>query len=259
VRGFTVSDGKLYTSVSEHSESSPLWRTPGLKCFNITTGELIWKILFWGRSFKIADGILMGWDYYDGQVYAFGKGPSATTVSVPDVATHGSSVLVKGTVTDQTPTGRRNVNNAIEFSLKDTPAISDEDMQAWMQYKFMGQALPSDAKGVEVTISVLDPNSNYYEVGRTTSDVNGFFSMTFEPSVPGKYTIFAAFEGSKSYYGSHGVTAINVEEAQIVTPGATPQSNLATTADLLMYVAAAAIAIIIAIAIVGALILRKRP
>ncbi|MBN1244652.1 PQQ-binding-like beta-propeller repeat protein, partial [Candidatus Bathyarchaeota archaeon] len=29
-RGFYVADGKLYTSVSEHSESSPLWRTPGL-------------------------------------------------------------------------------------------------------------------------------------------------------------------------------------------------------------------------------------
>ena len=53
---------------------------------------------------------------------------------------HGDSVMVKGTVTDQTPTGRRNVNNELEFSLKDTPAISDEDMQAWMQYKFMGQA-----------------------------------------------------------------------------------------------------------------------
>ena len=56
-RGFTVADGKLYMSISEHSESSPLWRTPGLKCLNITTGEEIWKILFWGRRMEIADGI----------------------------------------------------------------------------------------------------------------------------------------------------------------------------------------------------------
>jgi hypothetical protein len=217
-RGFTVADGKLYTSVSEHSESSPLWRTPGLKCLNITTGEELWKVLFWGRNIKVADGILMGWNYYDGQVYAFGKGPSGTTVTAsPKVATYGSSVLVEGTVTDQTSTGRRNVNNVLEFALKDSPAISDADMQAWMQYKFMGQAFPTDAKGVEVVVSVLDPNGNYYEVGRTTSDVNGFYSMAFAPEVPGEYTVFAAFAGSKSYYGSQGVTAMNVEETSAAT------------------------------------------
>ncbi|MBN1243958.1 PQQ-binding-like beta-propeller repeat protein, partial [Candidatus Bathyarchaeota archaeon] len=132
-RGFYVADGKLYTSVSEHSESSPLWRTPGLKCLNITTGEELWKILFWGRDIQIADGILTAWNYYDGQVYAFGKGPSATTVTAsPDVSVHGSSVMIKGTVTDQTPTGRRNINNEVQFTLEGTPAISDADMQAWM-------------------------------------------------------------------------------------------------------------------------------
>jgi outer membrane protein assembly factor BamB len=213
-QGFTVSDGKLYTGTSEHSESSPLWRTPGLRCLNITTGEELWKILFWPRSVKIADGILTAWNYYDGQVYAFGRGPSATTVTAsPDVSVLGSSVLVKGTVTDQTPTGGRNVNNDLQFSLKDTPAISDEDMQAWMQYMFMEQGYPEDAKGVEVVVTVLDPNNNVYEVGRTTSDITGAFGLAFEPPVPGIYQITAEFEGSASYGPSSATTYIHVEEA----------------------------------------------
>ena len=258
VRGFMVADGKLYTSISEHSESSPLWRSPGLKCFNITTGEEIWKILFWGRDLAIADGILTGWNYYDGQVYAFGKGPSATTVTAsPDVSMHGSSVLIKGTVTDQTATGRRNVNNQMQFTLEGTPAISDEDMQKWMEYKFMGQGFPTDAEGVEVVISVMDPNSNYYEIGRTTSDAEGFYSLTFEPLVPGKYTVFAGFEGTKSYYGSQAVTAINVEEAPAATPMPTPPP--ASVAD--MYFLPVSAGVIIAIVVVGLLLflmLRKR-
>ena len=214
VRGFTVADGKLYTSVSEHSPTSPLWRTPGLKCLNITTGEEIWKILFWGSGHKIADGILTAWNLYDGQVYAFGKGPSATTVTAsPKTSVHGTSVLIEGTVTDQTPTGRRNVNNVLQFSLEGTPAISDEDMRKWMEYMFMGQAKPTDAKGVEVVLTTLDPNGNTYELGTTTTDTNGEFGCVVDPPVPGLYTIIATFEGSDSYYRSDASTYINVEEA----------------------------------------------
>jgi len=166
-------------------------------------------------------------------------------------------VLLKGTVTDQPPTGRRNVNNLVEFTLKDPPAISDEDMQKWMEYKFMGQGYPADAKGVEVVISVMDPNNNYYEVGRTTSDVNGFYSLSFEPLVPGDYTVFAAFEGSASYYASQAVTAITVEEAPAATAEPTPPP--ASAADL--YFLPVSIGLLVAIIAVGAvliLMLRKR-
>jgi outer membrane protein assembly factor BamB len=259
-RGFTVSDGKLYTSISEHSESSPLWRSPGLKCLNITTGEELWKILFWGRSIKIADGILTAWNYYDGQVYAFGKGPSATTVSAsPEVSAIGNSVMIKGTVTDQTSTGRRNVNNVLEFSLKDTPAISDEDMQAWMQYKFMGQGYPAGAKGVELVLSVLDPNNNMYEIGKTTSDSTGAFSSQFDPEVPGTYYITARFKGSASYYPSFATISIQVSEEATAIASPYPAVVLPPTE---MYIVGGVIAIIVAIAIVGIVIvtmLKKRP
>jgi len=258
-RGFTVGDGKLYTGTSEHSESSPLWRTPGLRCLNITTGEELWKILFWPRSVKIADGILTAWNYYDGQVYAFGRGPSATTVTAQDTGIPlGTSVLIKGTVTDQTPTGGRNVNNELQFSLKDTPAISDEDMQAWMQYMFMEQGYPEDAKGVEVTLDAIDPNGNFVHIGRVTSDLSGFYSLMWEPENEGKYTIIATFEGSESYWASYAETAIGVTEAPSpagpIEPEEPTEAPLITT-EVAIIVAVAVVAVV---GIVAYWVLRKR-
>ena len=98
----------------------------------------------------MADGILVGLNYFDNQLYAFGKGPSATTVTAQnDVSVLGNKVMVKGTVTDQSPSGRRNTNDVLQFSLKGTPAISDQDMSAWMEYMFMQQAKPTNATGVD--------------------------------------------------------------------------------------------------------------
>jgi hypothetical protein len=258
ISGAIIADDKVYTGSSEHSASTPLWRTPGLRCINASTGEEIWKILFWGTDHRIADGILTAWNYYDGQVYAIGKGPSATTVTAsPKVSVHGTSVVLEGTVTDQTSTVARNVNNQVQFSLKDTPAISDEDMQGWMQYKFMEQAYPADAKGVEVVLTVVDPNSNVYEIGRTTSDVEGNYGFTFEPLVPGDYQIIACFEGSASYYPSSATTYLTVEEAPAATPMPTPLP--ASVADMyFLPVSAGIIIAIIAVGLLLFLIFRKR-
>ena len=52
----------------------------------------------------IADSIIVTLDTYDNSIYAVGKGPSATTVTAgPEVTVEGSSVLVKGMVTDVSP------------------------------------------------------------------------------------------------------------------------------------------------------------
>jgi outer membrane protein assembly factor BamB len=260
-----IADGKLYTVCGEHSPTQPLWRGQNLRCINATTGEDIWKILgfFGGMSPTesntiMADGIVVGLNLFDSEVYAFGKGPSATTVTAsPKVSVHGTNVLIEGSVTDQTETGRRNTNDIFEFSLKGTPAISDEDMSAWMEYMFMQQPKPADAKGVEVVISVLDPNNNCYEIGRTTSDINGKFGYAFEPLVPGTYQIIATFEGSAAYGPSSSSTYINVEEAPAATAEPTPPP--ASVADL--YLVPGIVGIIVAIAVVGIVImlmLRKR-
>jgi len=135
--------------------------------------------------------------------------------------------------------------------------MSDASQEAWMEYAYQQQIKPANATGVEVSISVLDPNNNAYEVGKTTSDDNGFYKLAFTPSVPGEYSIYATFSGSESYYGSTAVTAINVENAPAATPAPTPTPAPMTDT----YVLGLGITAIIAIVIVGLvliLMLRKR-
>jgi outer membrane protein assembly factor BamB len=262
-----VADGKLYTVGSEHSPTQPLWRGPNLRCINATTGEDIWKILFWGARMSptesniyMADGILVGLNYFDSQIYAFGRGPSATTVTAsPQAAAFGSTVMLTGTVTDQSTSGKRNTNGVLDFSLKGTPAISDESMSAWMEYKFMQQAMPTDATGVPVSLTAIDPNGNTISIGTTTSDTAGNYGILYNPEVPGTYQIIASFAGSKAYGPSFSTTYITVgNEKATPTPMPTPVSvSIADT-----YFVPATIAIIIVIIIVGLaniLILRKRP
>jgi hypothetical protein len=261
-----VSDDKLYTVTGEHSPTQPLYRGPNLRCLNATTGDEIWKILGWfgGMSptssmILMADDVLVGLNFFDNQLYAFGRGSSATTVSAPQVVpTVGSSVVITGSVTDQTPSGRRDITNELQFSLKGTPAISDEDQAAWMEYLYMQQAYPEDAKGVEVVLETLDPNGNFYEIGRTTSDVNGNYGLKFTPEVPGDYQIIARFEGSAAYGPSSATTYLSIDEAPQITPTPTPPSE-PSMADI--YIVPGIIGIIIAIVVVGlvlVLMLRKR-
>jgi hypothetical protein len=234
-----------------------------LRCLNATTGEEIWTIDSWAtiggfsdQGFPIADGYLAYLNAYDMQVYTIGKGPSATTVSAsPKVSVNGDGVLVEGTVID-TAAGTKQAEQAARFP-NGVPAVSDESMGDWMEYVYMQKPKPTDATGVEVIVSVVDPNNNIYEVGRTTGDADGFFKLSFTPEVPGEYTVIATFDGSESYYGSFAKTAIKVEEAPAATPEPTPMP--ASAADL--YFVPAVIGIIVAIIVVGLLLfllLRKR-
>jgi outer membrane protein assembly factor BamB len=252
-----IADGKIYTYTSEHSYTHPLYRGPNLRCINASDGTEIWSILDFGGGLAIADGRLLSSNSMDNQIYCYGKGPSATTVTAsPKISVHGTSVLIEGTVTDDTPTGRRTTNDILDFTLKGTPAISDEDMSAWMEYMFMQQERPENAKGVEVVLETLDPNGNFYEIGRTTSDVNGNFGLKFTPEVPGEYQILATFAGSKSYGPSYTSTYLSVEEAPQATPTAPPPEP--SMAD--MYIVPGIVGIIIAIVAVGLvllLVLRK--
>jgi len=252
-----LADGKLYVQ-SGHDYTPPVFKGAKLYCLNATTGEKIWSSL----SFNIvgspacADGIMVWHNGYDNQIYAYGKGPSATTVTAsPKISVHGNKVLVEGTVTDESP-GAKEYAQTARFP-NGVPAIADEDMSAWMEYLYQQQPKPADATGVKVTISVLDPNNNAYEVATATSDANGYFGAMFTPPVPGKYTVIATFTGSESYYGSVAETFINVEEAPAAT--APPTAPPASMADI--YFLPMSIVIIIAIVVVGLLLvlmLRKR-
>jgi len=125
-----------------------------------------------------------------------------------------------------------------------------------MEYIYMQKPMPTDVTGVEVVLETLDPNGNFYEIGRTTSDENGMYSHMFTPEVPGKYTIIASFKGSESYWGSRAETAIGVEEAPIATPTPTPPPPAMTDTYVIGFGTAALIAIIVIGVIL--ILLRKR-
>jgi outer membrane protein assembly factor BamB len=256
-----VCDGKVYAFNNEHSPNTPLYKGNRIYCIDAFTGEEIYTMLGWagqvgGRGLStsvLADGILAYYSYYDNQIYAVGKGPSATSVSIQrDVMTHGDSVLVQGTVTDISAGTEKN-EQAARFP-NGVPAVSDESMDDWMAYVYMQKPRPTDVVGVNVTISVLDPNNNCYEVGTTTTDADGFFKLLFEPLVPGEYIVYATFAGSASYWPSHAQAALFVEDA----PAATAEPTPVVQAPVEMYFTVSTVAIIVAIAIVAVLLLRKR-
>jgi hypothetical protein len=254
-----VADGKVYLN-GGHTYNPPLFRGSQAYALNATTGDVIWSINSFCQSnspvVAAADGVLTLPNAYDNLLYAYGTGLSATTVEAPSSAiTLGSSLVIRGTVTDQSP-GK----TCLGIPAAGTPAISDANMREWMNYLYGQQPKPTNATGVNVDIYVLDANNNYRQIGTTTSNADGFYSLNWKPDIEGKFTVFAVFAGSESYYPSNADTAFTAESAAATsTPTTQALTGLATTNDLMMYLAVSLIAIIIAIAIVGLLLLRKRP
>jgi hypothetical protein len=127
-----------------------------------------------------------------------------------------------------------------------------------MEYVYMQKPRPTNATGVPIVLNVVDANGNYRQIGTVTSDSEGFYSFNWKPDIEGKYTVYATFEGSNSYWPSRAVTAFAVDPAPET---ATPQPTLAPSmADMILLPGIAAI--IIAIVVIGAMImlmLRKRP
>jgi hypothetical protein len=248
-----VADGKLYMYDTEHSPSTPLWRGSSLRCINASNGAELWKISHWGPA-VVSDGFLVGLDYYDNRVYCYGKGPSATTVEAPMTAiTAGDSVVIQGTVID-TAAGTKQSEQSARFP-NGVPVVSDDSMSAWMEYVYKQQAMPTNATGVQVTIDAVDPNGNFIHIGTATSDTSGLFHYAWKtPDIPGEYAIIATFAGSESYYASYKETAMVVSEAPAATPTPTPL----TLPPYETYTIGAVVVLLIAIAIVGILLLRKK-
>jgi len=265
---FAIADGKIYTLTGEHSISQPMWRGYNIRCINASDGTEIWNLMGFGANggahltgqyMQMADGKVIGLNYFDNRIYCIGKGNSRTTVSAPQIVpAQGSSVMLTGTVTDDTPVGgSRNANDQIDFVLKGTPAISDADMGRWMEYLFMDQAKPN-ATGVPVSLDTIDPNGNFIHIGDVTSDMYGNYGLPYAPDVPGTYQIIATFAGSKSYGSSIATTYLSIGEPTPTAVAPTPPP--ASTADT--YLLPSTIGIIVAIAVATVVIvmaLRKRP
>ena len=165
-----IADGKVYLFSGEHSPDDPKERGSLIRCVDAYSGDEIWTFPFydpnWAVNPAIADGIIVHFNAYDNRIYAFGKGESATTIEAPMTAVQaGTHVILSGTVTDQSA------------GSKDTPAISDEDMSAWMQYLYIQQPIPTNAKGVTVKLTAINENGNSENIGTVTSDTFGQFSI----------------------------------------------------------------------------------
>jgi len=257
-----IADGKVYIGSGEHSPIDPKYRGAPFTCINATTGEEIFRMdsaynSYMQTGFLIGDSVVMFMNTYDLQVYAYGKGPSATTVSIKnDVITLGNKVLLSGTVMDVSP-GTKDANRMLRFP-NGVPAVADECMSDWMQYVYQQFERPTNATGVPVELFVLDANNNYRNIGTTTTDSNGYYSYLWTPDIEGKYTVYATFPGSKSYWPSSAVTSFDVEPPP-ATP--TPQPTQSPSmADLyFMPMSAALLVAIIVVGIAIALIIRKRP
>jgi outer membrane protein assembly factor BamB len=252
--GGQVVDGKLYIYNTEHTPSQPITRGWGLHCINATTGELIWKIKTPGGVGPIADGY-MSVSGTDGIQYVYGKGKSSTTVTAPMIAVPaGTTVLIQGTVLDQSP------------AQPGTPCISAASMTTWMEYLHKQQPVDGlwhneTVTGVPVKLLAFDPNGNLIDLGTATSDMSGKYQFAWTtPQIQGTYKITATFDGDGSYGSSWDETGLIVGQAA-ASPTASGQAfNVSDfTGPLAMYLVGGVIAIIVAIAIVGMLILRKHP
>lgn len=259
-----VTDRKVYLGHVEHSPNQPLPRGAPFICLDVETGAEVWKMTggfrqtCWGGKAMIGDSVIALQDTYDQRIYAIGKGPSATTVTAPDMGVpFGSSVTIKGSVLDVSP-GTQSDALTLRFP-NGVPAVSDASMSEWMKYVYMQFPRPTSASGVEVTISVLDENGNFREIGKATGSSDGFYSLVWTPDIPGKYSVYASFEGSAAYYPSHAETAFAVDEAPPPVDTNADTSNTFTLPPLELYFAGATVAIILAIAVVAMLILKKRP
>lgn len=268
--GLTIADGKVFAANGEHSPGTPLWKGEKLFAIDATSGQLVWKISGWfqGNSIVAADGKLIGLNCYDNQIYCFGKGQSATTVTAPDIAVAaGTGIMIRGTVTDQSP------------GATGAAAVADESMTAWMEYLYQQKPIPGDANGVQVTISAIDSNGNSQDIGTATTDLAGNFGFRWTPSTPGQYQIVATFKGTNSYASSFDTTYVAVGNAPSasVPPTMPPQTTMPppTSAPVspsptiaptppaaggvpteTILIAAAAVVIILVVAI--AVILRRR-
>jgi hypothetical protein len=247
----------------------------------MSDGKLVWKLQLFSMGTVLSNGYLIAASQYDNLIYCIGIGPSATTVSAPTVAVpQGTSVLIQGTVTDQSPG-----QTCLGIPAKGTPAISDANMEEWMEYLYEQQAFPANAKGVPVHLTAIDPNGNFQDIGTTTSDTNGNYGISWTPPVPGTYKISANFEGSVSYGPSSATTYMLIGEKSatpaVVTPApsetatappVSPTSNPTQTvsptpspvipppagADTTATYIAIGLAVIIIVAVAAALVLRRR-
>jgi hypothetical protein len=167
-------------------------------------------------------------------------------------------MTITGSVVDKSP-GATQTEQAARFP-GGLPCISDASMNDWMNYVYMQKPKPTNATGVEVTLTAIDPNHNYISLGTTTTDINGNYGFVWNtPQVDGTYQIIATFSGTNSYWGSSNTAYASLVSAPTASSTTT---TVAGTSIADQYFIPAFVALLVVVIIGFALLylaLRKRP
>ena len=258
---YTITSDVVYMGANEHSPNDPTWLGGQIWAVNVTDGTLLWKIdsiQTETQPMAAYGNQLIYLNFYDGKIYDIGQGPSSTTVQAPQTQiTAGETVTITGTVMDKS-IGATQAEQTARFP-NGLPCISDVSMNDWMNYVYMQKQKPTNATGIQLTISAIDPNNNYVTLGTTTTDTSGNYGFVWNtPEIAGAYKIVATFSGTNAYWGSSDTTYMNIASAAST---ATPQPTAAPSmADL--YFLPLSIGLFVAIIVVAAVLLlalRRKP
>ncbi len=193
------------------------------------------------KLLAIADGYLVTYGGYDNRIYCFGKTKSSATVTAtPAVIGKGETVLIPGTVLDQSP------------AQPDTAYVSTASMTSQIEYLQMQKQLPDDytITGVQVPLTAIDKNGDCVDIGTTTIEgYYGTFGFAWTPTEEGTYEIIASFAGDWSYGSSAVATYVTVGPA--VSPGASIEPEPLISTEVAIILAVVVVAVICAVAYLG--------
>jgi hypothetical protein len=262
---YAIGNGIIYTTTTEHTLETPLYKGALTRAINATTGQQVWTLsAVTGQSGPpgtgaIADGYATFFNGYDNSVYVVGRGPTATTVSAPQIGvTTATPITITGTVLD-TSAGTQQSEQKADFPYG-VPCASDASMTQWMGYVYQQQPEPTNFVGVQVQLAVLDSNGNHYPIGYATTDMSGTYSLTWTPPIPGNFTIYATFAGTNGYWPSYAETHLYAgSPPPTPAPTSPPVTGLASTGTVELGIAVVVIVIVICVAVLAVLMMRKRP
>jgi outer membrane protein assembly factor BamB len=254
-----VAGGMLFLAEG-HEFAPPLFHGAKLLALNLSDGTVVWSMQAFdvNGAKAVSDGILTTLNAYDNQVYAYGKGPTAITVNAPAVGvTTATPIRISGTITDISA-GSQQEAVAANFP-QGLPCVSDASMSQFMEAVYEQQPMPTNLTGVPVTLSVLDANGNYRNIGTAISNSLGTYGFTWTPDIAGDYTIYATFAGSGSYYSSQAAASFHTSEpSATLTPQPTQAPSMAEQ-YFLPATAGLFVLVIIALVMLAVVMMRKRP
>jgi hypothetical protein len=257
-----IGNGVIYTVTTEHTIQTPIYKGCRATALNATDGTELWTISantaeFNEMAYAIADGFSVFFNGYDNRIYSLGRGPSATTVTAPNLAAaSGQRVVIRGTVLDISAGTK--LSEQTSKLPNGIACASDASMSDWMGYVYQQKPMPTDFTGVIVSIDVIDSNGNYRNIGTATTDASGSYSLSWLPDISGDYTVIARFAGTNSYWPSYAETSFAVDPAHS-TPTPTETITLSTVDQYFVPAVAGIIAAIAICFVITIIILRKRP